>query len=168
MPGTILCAKIMELSKTRSLVLWSLHSSGVWRQKTNSHIKSESGKCYEKKSKDKRTEGIMVARLSFYTVWSEKVVGEVASERAQGRMDWRLEVWGKTDQVERQWTWRPYSAEYAGCSYWQPGVQWAWNTRRRGRVEDKGDQELGHGLLSVLGSHWRALGMGVMEPDWLL
>lgn len=46
MPDTILC-------KTKSLVLWSLHSSGIWRQKTNSNIKPESGKCYEKNLRQK-------------------------------------------------------------------------------------------------------------------
>lgn len=34
----------------------------------------------------------MVVRLPFYTVWSEKVLREVVSERAEGRTDWRLEV----------------------------------------------------------------------------
>lgn len=91
MSSTILCAEVMELSKKKCLVLWSLHSSEVWRQETNSHVKSESGKCYEKK-KDKKMEGIMVLRLLFYTVWSEKVLGEVASERVEGRTDWRVEV----------------------------------------------------------------------------
>ena len=44
MPGTILCAEATEFSKTKSLVLWSLHFSRVQRQRTNSHTKSESGK----------------------------------------------------------------------------------------------------------------------------
>lgn len=61
-PNTILCAEAMEFSKTKSLVLQSLHSSGVRRQKTNCHVKSENGKRYEK-NKDKRIERIPVVRL---------------------------------------------------------------------------------------------------------
>ena len=50
--------KLQNLAKQ---VLWSLYSSRVWRQRTNSHTKSEAGESNEIK-KDKSTEGIMVVR----------------------------------------------------------------------------------------------------------
>ena len=66
MPGTI-CAEATEFSKITSLVIWNSHSSGVWSQKTNRHVKSE------RKAKGERMEGIMAVRLLVYIVGSEKL-----------------------------------------------------------------------------------------------